>query len=243
MEAMASEFHASSSEMRKQLMSYDGMLKESRHAFERQLGRLAQSSEYVHGTLAELKSDVRPLLQSFSLGIPVDQAPLNRYVPVRVYLKEGSGDSVEGISWAVDRVLENISFVVTDDIPEEKGSWWKKWTAKSKAVLTHPEVQERLAKVEQAIELQILHTPIAKIDRDLAGAVAELIKAVENEPEAVLQVGTILILKIKGNDGKSKVMVRTLSPKQLAVIERCPEFLKEPANVFDLLASNPTDGG
>lgn len=240
MEILLSEFHTNTSEMRKQLMNVDGMIKESQYDIESKLSHLEQSSKHIWGRLDELQSDVRPLLQSFSLGIPVDQAPLHRYVPIRVYLKEGSSRSIKVISWTVDRVIENISFVVADDIPEEKGSFWKRWTAKSKEVLTYPEIQERLAKIEQAFELKTLDGPMAKIDRDLAGAVAELIKAVENEPEAALQVGTILILKTRGADGNSRLMVRTLSPKQLAVLERYPESLKEPGGVLDLLASNPS---
>lgn len=230
-ESTMSEVNQFSSNFKQRLNSFEGVIKESQYGLKKEIEQLKKDRVSV----TELNSDFNALIQSFSLGIPIDHAPIRRLIPIRAYLKPGSGISIETVSMSINRIIKEISFELAEDYPSQEGSWWKRWTSRSKDALTHPEVQERLEKIERAIELKSIHIPQAKVDRDLASAVAELVKSLEKESEAALQVGSILILKTLKNDGNSKTMVRTLSPGQLAILEKNPDHLKEPSNILRLL--------
>ena len=134
---------------------------------------------------AELKEDVHGYLVLQSLGVDLSDAPLPRFVPIRVYLSEADSKRTHSVSNAVRHLLDVYGFSISDDFPEESGSWWKKWFAKTRDVATQPEVIERLKKIERAVELQGLYKPQSEINRNEAEAVAALIKAVENVPARV----------------------------------------------------------
>ena len=110
-----------------------------------------------------------------------------------------------------------------------------KWFAKSREALTKDEVVERLQKVERAIELQYVEKPQAEVDKALSQGAAELVKAFERVDVAVAQLGSLLILKAPNNSGSSALLVRTLSRRELTIIENNPELLTDPANLLKSL--------
>ena len=68
--------------------------------------------------------------------------------------------------------------------------------AKSKEVLTNPEVKARLEKLEHAVELRELQFVQADINEKHAKATRELIEAAKDTPNAVFLVGSILLVKV-----------------------------------------------
>lgn len=161
-----------------------------------------------------LQEETHAFLAIQSLGIDPGAVPLHRFVPLRVYLSSGGADEIEAVSGAIDSLLAAFGFSISDDFPPIKGSWWKRWFAKTKEVATQPEVAERLEKVERALELKGLHAPQAAADQLQASAVAKLIKSLDTVPRAALQVGSILLVKLPSANGEANVHVRTLTQRK-----------------------------
>lgn len=199
------------------------------------------SSQEAH---AELKEDVHGYLVLQSLGVDLSSVPLPRFIPIRVYLSEGDQKRTRSVSNAIRHLLDVYGFSVSDDFPEESGSWWKKWFAKTREVATQPEVIERLKKIERAVELQGLHKPQSEINRNEAEAVAALLKAVENVPMAAIQAGAILLIKTNSPQSGPCVQVRTLTLRELTHLERNQKLLASPHDILAKLTElNQEDHG
>lgn len=191
---------------------------------------LSAELSYSKKAQAELKEDVHCYLVLQSLGVDLSAAPLPRFVPIRVYLSEADSKRTHSVSNAVRHLLDVYGFSISDDFPEESGSWWKKWFAKTRDAATQPEVIERLKKIERAVELQGLHKPQSEINKNEADAVAALLKAVENVPTAAIQAGAILLIKTN-----SCVQVRTLTLRELTHLEMNQKLLASPHDILEKL--------
>lgn len=159
---------------------------------------------------------------------------LPRFIPLRAYLSE-SPAHVEDVSRAITSLVEAFGFEIADDFPAIHGSWFKSWFAKLGETATQPEVAARLVKVERALELKGLEAPQAEIDAKQAEAVAKLMSSIENVPNAALQVGSILLVKLTKGDGPV-VQVRTLTQRELIQLENNQNLLTSPSTVLDRLA-------
>jgi hypothetical protein len=108
--------------------------------------------------------------------------------------------------------------------------------------VTSDEVVNRLQKAERAIELAALNRVQAEVDQKQAAAAAQLIEALKPVPHGVCAIGSVLVVKITGADGNSKVMARTLTQKQMIVIERDDKILRDPFTLLDRLDAIEKDG-
>lgn len=170
------------------------------------------------------------------LGEDIKSINLDRFIPVRVYLSEEREEDVQNVSNAIDKLLTALGFEFSDDFPAEKGSWWKKWFAKSKEAVTQPEVTERLKKIERAVELQGLHKPQSEIDKAQAEAIATLIASVKDIPNVAIQAGSILLVKTSEGYESPCLQVRTLTIKELIYLENNQHLLCKPATVLQSLS-------
>lgn len=178
------------------------------------------------------------------MGVDLSSVPLPRFIPIRVYLSEGDSKRTQSVSNAIRQLLDTYGFSVSDDFPEESGSWWKKWFAKTREVATQPEMIERLKKIERAVELQGLHKPQSEINRNEAEAVAALLKAVESVPMAAIQAGAILLVKTNSPNMGPCVQVRTLTLRELTLLERNQKLLASPHDILaKLMELNQEDHG
>jgi len=124
--------------------------------------------------------------------------------------------------------------MVADEFPEIRGSWFKKWFARSKEVLSQPEVIERLEKIERAVELKAIDKPQADVDDKQAGAIAKLIKCLDKVPNAAVQAGSVLVVKLTTNN-VPMIQARTLSQHEMIELENNQLLLQNPAEVLGKL--------
>lgn len=178
---------------------------------------------------------IHAYLVALGLGLDLARVPLQRFVPVRIYLQEQSRSSVARTSDAVVAFLDELGFRPSDDFPEETGSWFKKWFAKSSSALSQPQVIERLQKGERALELEYLHCKQAEADKNQAEGAAALIRAVSDQRAAVCQIGSILLVKSTDSLGHSHIVTRTLNQAEIIALEKHPGVLKSPADVLAFL--------
>jgi hypothetical protein len=205
--------------------------KVSKLVLRNQLEYLQSEVESLKNRIELLQSETHSMLALQAMGILDSQVKSQRFIPVRAYIDETPDGAINTISSAIKEVLSAYGFEVTDEFPEIEGSWFKKWFVKSTDTLSRPEVTERLDKVERAIDLQILNRPQADIDEKQSAAIANLIKALENIPNAAIQSGSVLVVKLTTPNG-SVIQARTLSQDEMVQLENNQLLLQDPSRVL-----------
>lgn len=159
------------------------------------------------------------------LGIRRDE---RQRITVSVYLDTEDGH--EAVEEAVAVTLESIGFEIKRAYEPVVASWFRKFVASAKEMIDTPEVEKRLMKMERAIEIRLLLADQAKIDSAQSDAVSKLLTALADTQNALIQIGSVLLIKIDGVP-----VVRNLSQYELAYLESHPALLRNPANALQQL--------
>jgi len=199
--------------------------------------------------ISDLRREFREFTTEFwvaaaaGLLASVPAARIRRYLPFSLYLEqEVLLDYDQGLRFEsiISRISDALGFRRLITLEAHQGSWFSRWIARSRDFLSQPEVEERLGRLERAAELEILHKRQAQVDQVLAAAVGELLRACETQPNAVLQVGSMLVVKITDQRGVARLGVRTLPPDEAAELERSKDLLLSPADLWKFVASGVT---
>lgn len=158
----------------------------------------------------------------------------------RVYLDDQAASAL--VEEALTEALAAFGFDVVYSFDPIINSWFRE-------LLVHVRrsgaMSEQLAKLERAVDLQTHLRAQAQIDANQGDAVAKLITALEKTPNAVVQIGSVLLVKV-GDD----LAVRNLTQRELAIYERKPILFRNPAKALEALQAfaeetsgeaNPTD--
>jgi hypothetical protein len=121
-----------------------------------------------------------------------------------------------------------------DDLPAKPD--WAESYARSKRALTSQGVKETLTRAERALEIQALHIPQAQIDAMQADAAAKLIAAFDPVPNALVQIGSVLLLKVDGTP-----IVRNLTQIELSYLEHNKHLYRSPKDTLEELGGVSED--
>lgn len=149
-------------------------------------------------------------------------------LPVVVWLD--SDRDKKAVQDALKSLVEVSGLEITFSGPEQVGSWFRRFGAGVRRGLSSAEAQIRFEKAERALELQVVGKRQAEVDSVQAEAVAKLLVALENTASALVQIGSILLIKVDGVPA-----VRNLTPRELRLLERNPSLLKDPAAILSAL--------
>jgi hypothetical protein len=185
-------------------------------------------------TLRRVREDAQSFLTLMSFGIDPNTSETARYMPIRVYLSEDDPSLVSDVSRRIADYSEALGLEFIDELLSSRGSWYKRWFARTKEALSRDEVVRRLEKAERAIELVALHKEQALVDRNQAEAAARLIESLANVPNAACQIGSILVAKVTDATG-TRVFTRSLTPQQMIFLERHQAILSSPGNILQRL--------
>jgi hypothetical protein len=206
----------------------------------RRVGQLAQSIEKDIKSLGRktesVQVEVHTLLAIQALGVSPDCIKLTRFVPVRVYIDETPDGAVAELTSAVTGLLNAYGFEISDEFPAVRGSWFQKMFAKSKDVLTQPEVVKRLEKIERAVEIAKISKPQAEADEKQANAISKLIKALERTRNGAVQAGSVLVVKTTPAKGSPVIMARTLTQSEMIALENNQVLLQNPGELLGKLS-------
>jgi len=202
----------------------------------RQVANLQNEIRILKANTDTVRVETHSLLAIQALGLPTERVRSTRFVPVRAYIDQTPEGAIDTISAAIADVLSAYGFTVADEFPEIKGSWFKKWFARSKEVLSQPEVIERLQKIERAVELKAIDMPQAGVDEKQASAIAKLIKCLDKVPNAAIQAGSVLVVKLTTTKGPV-IQARTLSQEEMVELENNQLLLQDPAEVLNKLTA------
>jgi hypothetical protein len=127
-----------------------------------------------------------------------------RTVPASVYI------DVDIDQFEVERaflgLLSAFDLEIAETFPPIRGSWFRAFTARAKKAVTEPEFTARL-----------------KVERARGDAVAKLITALDGTPNALIQIGPVLLIKVDGVP-----VARDLTQAGFTHLEHNPTLLRDP---------------
>jgi hypothetical protein len=223
-------------ERRRAEESYIGAVVHRLEEQQQQTARLLdETRQFSHAVAGELY-DLTWLL---SVGVDISSARLTRHVPARIFFADGASfETRSELIRALRALLQESGLEFYHDLPDQEGSWWKRLFFRTKTALSQEEVQKRLKKAERAVEAHYLAKPEAEANSLQASAAANLINSLGTTENAAIQVGSLLIIKVTNEAGKSVVLARTLTPEELRHIEENQSILRQPDKILELLQSN-----
>lgn len=157
-------------------------------------------------------------------------------IKIHAYLNDDDVTHAKNISQAVTLIEQALKLVITDDPPAQSGSWFKRWVAKTTESLSLPEVNERLHRMERMLKLRS-----DQIDQSEAVVAAgqAIVGSLEGVDNAVVQVGSLLIVKKTASDESvGRVLSFMLRQEELAALERDPSLLMDTAGILNFLAAH-----
>ena len=212
-------------EMRSSVL--EGLIYYYEHIDLRVSERLLPVEELIHG-----------MQWAMSTGADVRELPMIRYIPVRIFL-----DGVSKKEYYLTEIIGTIQYSLakqevfrayelpTEAEPTIKHLWFKT-------------IEKRKQKdVEQIIERAFeLHNPDRSLDRAnklLPDSSSVFLSALNDIPDAVIQVGNLLLAKKTRLSEKCIVVARTLTLVELKRLENDSSILRTPDQALDLLEGPP----
>jgi hypothetical protein len=156
---------------------------------------------------------------------------ITQVLPICVYLETATEYDVRAVRDATRSILANEDFEVFYEDPGVWGSWLGRSFACSMSALKSEQVRDTLVRTERALEMQALLLPQAQIDATQAGAAANLIASLSNTPNAIVQIGSILIIKVEGTP-----IVRNLTQTELSYLEHNRHLYSSPKQALEELS-------
>jgi anti-anti-sigma factor len=143
----------------------------------------------------------------------------------RIYTsEEEAGGAAEEAYWSF---LDAFGLDIAYKFGVDRSSWFRGVILRMKDSTALPTKDEALALMQRAIEQQTLGITQSKIDKSQSEAVLNLLAALEKTPKAVVQCGSLLIVKVHDS-----VVVRNLTQLELAYWERNPGLFRNPENAI-----------
>ncbi len=94
--------------------------------------------------------------------------------------------------------------------------------------------KEAFEKAQSGAELEYLDKRESEHASNLAAAASQVILSLKDEPEAVLRLGQLLILKVTTN-GKSRIIAETVSTDIRRILDQNPKLLNSPPELLRLI--------
>jgi len=183
--------------------------------------------------IAELENDLASWLTAHSMGFDLAEAPMRRYLPGAVYLENDDKDVVHDVVSSLRLLYSQFDLEVAAREAIQQGSFFQRFALRFRNAATDPEVQKRLQKLEHILELELHGKKQAAIDKDQAEAASKLIQSLEKTGNAVLQIGSLLVVKITTKNDGPRIVVRTLTLEEMIHLTRTPALLKNPQEILE----------
>ena len=131
-----------------------------------------------------------------------------------------------------------VGFELDDEELPKHGSWFQRFRLRTVDFVSATEVQERLAKIERALELKMIDGVQSKIDLELSKAAVELTNALTHAEVGIISVGSLFVVKSKWN-GVSKIAILSLTQEQMKLVRDHPAMLTDPEVFHRILGTSP----
>jgi hypothetical protein len=169
-------------------------------------------------------------LMVLSKDLTESGSEVTQILPINVFLDTQRVSDVTAVSKAVRSFASSLGFDLFFEGSGKWGSWFGRSFARSKKALTSQGVKDTMTRAERALEMQALHIPQAQIDAMQADAAAKLIAALEATPSALVQIGSVFLLKVDGTP-----IVRNLTQMELSYLEHNKHLYRSPKDALEEL--------
>lgn len=180
-----------------------------------------------------LKAEFHKYVLMNSYNIDIREIPIHRLIIIRVYFQTTKERKL--VIKIINDIFNILYLEISDEFPFQDGSIFKEVIGKTTELLTQPQVDERLKKLERSLEVYALHQPQAEIDKNKAEAVSQLITSLSNVSSVEMQIGSLILIKLTDEHGASHIQVKQLTQKELMFLEKHPIILKNPQEFFNHL--------
>jgi len=144
---------------------------------------------------------------------------------------------VNGLIKAVDNVMNQIGFELEGEEKPILGSFFKKFLYKKKKGKSDEFIDNNFSKVLSKINNSEINIFSPDSTEKLSKSVINLIDALQQIDEGVLQLGSLIVIKVLIN-GKSTIIAQSLTPQFYEKISENPELFRIPRQFYDLLVDN-----
>ena len=142
--------------------------------------------------------------------------------------------TIERIQNACGDIMEVLGYELEQKEEPVLGSFYQRIKFFLSSDKTKAELNEGYVKTKTALEIKYLNLPNAEATEKLANASANLILALQNVDDATLRMGSLLAVK-QTKDGKSNVIIETLSPELVLLFDSNPQLLNNPSTIYSML--------
>ncbi|HEY0097258.1 MAG TPA: Hsp20 family protein, partial [Archangium sp.] len=99
-----------------------------------------------------LRDELDGFWLALGCGLRLAQIPLHQHLPVEVALRDEDPIVQAQVMAAVKRFVDFAGFEVWRDHPREEGAFLKRWQVRTRRKESQPELQQRLLRVQEALE-------------------------------------------------------------------------------------------
>jgi CRISPR/Cas system CSM-associated protein Csm2 small subunit len=196
--------------------------------------------EEINKELSLMRSELSNLKQSndalkeivFSEVASYGDEAVKQLIPVNVYLDTDHPNLIYTSYQSVLDFLVEIGFETSIDFPPRKGSWIKRWISRSVNAMTNEQVTNRLKEAEYAVEVNTILKPQSEVEKNQSEALVGMIKSLEGIQNAVIRIGSLILVKVTSPTGEVNIQVRTLSIAELHLINKNPMLLEQPQQIL-----------
>jgi hypothetical protein len=142
-------------------------------------------------------------------------------VPISIYLE--TAEHTAAIEAAVREVADQLGLDIIADEEPVLGSWFKRMIARGRAEFTEERVRTAVESAIRAVELEQVEKRQAQVNATNIGAVAGLIDKLASTPSAVIQVGSLILIKTS-----ETLVVRELTQAEQTMLRDNPSLLTSP---------------
>lgn len=142
-------------------------------------------------------------------------------VLISIFLEDAR--DAEVIEAAVRATAEQLGLDIVTDAPPVLGSWFKRILARGRAELTEEKFSAAIQSAVRALELEQVEKRQAQVNATNIDAIAGLIDKLANTPAAVVQIGSLILIKTS-----DRTVVRELTRFEQATLRDNPILLTSP---------------
>lgn len=164
-----------------------------------------------------------------------EKIPATRYLQIEIYIDAESQNEIKRLENQFYEFVNNIGFTIEHEVFERTGSLWKKLFAKSKKLMSSPEVQTIIAQAEHSLRLKHIEKIQSEVDKNQAEAIAALLKGAESSTHIAFRVGSLVAIKTLDITGNSVTYGATLTPNEMIDIQKNPTLMRSPKKLMRYL--------
>jgi hypothetical protein len=239
------------------IVSSGELLKEIRHVRDRVNDaehRLVTATRNLEERVTNIEADNLRVIQILSESDALSTERFHRYFPASIYVKASDltktfedgrvkhiepahyieATAADSIHRALSRIFTILEWEIAKEYNAEFGSWFQRFIARTQKELSRPEVQDRLGKLERALEIQKIDGAQAHVDLDLSKAAGELSKALQGVDIGIISIGSLFVVK-RNENGQTKLAIISLTQDQMKLVKANPAMQTDPDIFFKLL--------